>query len=165
VERNAGLRSCCSQSYGKLEAETAFWDLISIFVILHQKYLTGLSRSNPLYLCSVDAPFEFGSKYRLFRLIFRDFPQSLQANAGKELQLGHDHFFPNSVQFIEKQLSYHPTLCIPDSLEYWERCWIAHKNNLMGVTWVLRTTKMHRNPNLSFRSCGRRREKWRLKKH
>jgi hypothetical protein len=38
---------------------------------------------------------------------FCGFPQSLQANAGIDLKLGHDHFLPHPFQFI---VHYHPLI-------------------------------------------------------
>jgi hypothetical protein len=41
------------------------------------------------------------------------FPQSLHENSGTVPQLGHNHFLPNSFQFIIHLSSYHSTLCSP----------------------------------------------------
>jgi hypothetical protein len=41
---------------------------------------------------------------------FREFPQSLYANAGKAPLLGHDRFFPNYFYFIIQQSPHRPML-------------------------------------------------------
>lgn len=141
--------SCCSQSYGNLKAEPVFWDFINIFLMLHQKCLTAWSRNSPLCFYSVDAPFEFWSRF------FVIFPQSLQANSSIRPQLLPSELCPIHRTTVILQ----PTLCIPDSLEYWELCWKSHKNNLTGITWALPTIKKHRNPKLPFRSLDRHERK------
>jgi hypothetical protein len=43
--------------------------------------------------------------------VFREFPESLQANTGVILRLGHNRILPNPFQFTIHLLSYHSEVC------------------------------------------------------
>jgi hypothetical protein len=50
------------------------------------------------------------SRGKLFWLRLYDFPQSIQANGGVALKVGHDGFLPLSFQFVSYKSSYHLAL-------------------------------------------------------